>query len=710
MKRDLTIVVTAHNEGLVAHKTMLSIFRAIKACPEDIKTHILVSLDRPDQATKEYFSRYNQDASITVLTVDFGGLSESRNNAAKVADSNYLTFIDADDLMSENWLHEGYKLARADNMCIVHPEYSITFGDDNLVWRKRDSRGDDFDKLCFIDNNLWDSPSMAPRKIYLDQPYFPNGSGFGYEDKQFHAETLATGIKHKVAPQTILFVRRKISGSMLRQSLSNLAVTAPTTLLDYDSIRRIAPVQTNSSAPIRKNSRVTHYAKSIAKKTHTYAKRYEQYNRFVEPIKQKYIQQRDSGIYSKFPDWLLAEWRAIHLIDNSIFPSKSLLESIPFYNSENTLPGQQYVELIQSFSNKPDTLFFVPWLIKGGADMLFINYSNELSKTHPDWHIAMLQTEDKDSLWKDQLAGDVDFINLFNMFLPLDYDTRLRLLATLITQNGIKRIIIGNSQLAYDFVSKYQTLIKRLDIAIYCYAFGEEFDDEGRLWGHIHTGIPKIYPVIHRVITDNKNTVDKLEREYGFNPNKFAVHYQPTALTTKPPIENNNKPLKILWASRVCKQKRPDILKAVAKKLNPKEYEIHAYGQLEEDFTEEFFNNTSISYKGAFNGMGSLPTSDYDIYLYTSEGDGVPNVLQEITASGLPIVASNVGGIREFIITNKTGALIDDHNNIDSYVDAISRLQDPNLRKDLVIGAQSLLNKQFSRSAWQKSILNDFDK
>ena len=108
--------------------------------------------------------------------------------------------------------------------------------------------------------------------------------------------------------------------------------------------------------------------------------------------------------------------------------------------------------------------------------------------------------------------------------------------------------------------------------------------------------------------------------------------------------------------------------------------------------------------------MKNLPTDKYDIFLYTSEGDGVPNILQEITASGLPIIASNVGGIREFIMTNKTGYLIEDHNDIDAYVTAITTLADAKLRKKLVNGAQKLLATQFSHDTWHKAIARDFDK
>lgn len=714
---DLSIIITAHNEGLIAHKTMLSLLEASKKLDaENVSYEFIISIDNGTNDTIQYFERYQSKPNFKILQVSFKDLSASRNNAIGESKGEVISFLDADDLVSSGWLLAGYQIA-AKEYSVIHPAYSITFGDDNLIWQKVSS-GDVIDNtLCLIDNNLWDSPCIARRDIFADHTYTPNGNGFGFEDKHFNCETLADGIPHLIAPRTILFVRRKITGSMLTQAVSDRVTLAPTRLLAYDQIAALDI--TSYTNQVAQQPAPLHHklltasaieAKLVAKKIHNHAKRYELYTRTIKPLREKRQAHLLAGLKEKYPDWMIEEWRQIHRIDNTIFPSKELLKYLPWYNSQNILPGIKYTQLIQSFSRQPDTLMFVPHLIKGGADMLFINYPNELAKLHPEWHIAALQTEAKESVWRDKLSKDIDFVDIFKLFQDLDIDTQYRLLATLVTQNHIKRIIIGNSQLAYDFVSKYQTLIKRLDVAIYCFAFGEEFDEEGRLWGHIHTGIPRIYPVVHRIITDNQNTVNKLEHEYAFGRSKFRVHYQPTTVTVRDPVVRDHKPLKILWASRVCKQKRPDILKKVSNLLDPTEFTFDAYGQLEEGLTSDYFSNSHVTYRGAFNGITTLPTNQYDVFLYTSEGDGVPNVLQEMTASGLPIVASNVGGIREFVITDKTGILIEDHNNIEDYAAAITELRNTTRRRKLVDGAQHLLETQFSRETWLKNIKTDFDK
>ncbi|MNQ67403.1 putative glycosyltransferase EpsJ [compost metagenome] len=207
---NLSIVITAHNEGLIAHKTMLSIFEAAdKLTAANISYEFIISIDNGTTETIEYFDRYNSKDTFTIIHAGFKDLSTSRNNAVKQARGKYITFLDADDLVSDEWLIIGYDIVKNNKNVIAHPEYSITFGDDNLMWQKRDSANTIRDTLCLVDNNLWDSPCMTLRETLLQYPYHPNGKGFGYEDKHFNCQTLAAGLLHVVAPKTLLFVRRK---------------------------------------------------------------------------------------------------------------------------------------------------------------------------------------------------------------------------------------------------------------------------------------------------------------------------------------------------------------------------------------------------------------------------------------------------------------------------------------------------------------------
>jgi glycosyltransferase involved in cell wall biosynthesis len=58
---------------------------------------------------------------------------------------------------------------------------------------------------------------------------------------------------------------------------------------------------------------------------------------------------------------------------------------------------------------------------------------------------------------------------------------------------------------------------------------------------------------------------------------------------------------------------------------------------------------SNVTLHGAYAGFDSLPWRDASVLLYTSEWDGLPNVLLEAAARGMPIVAPAVGGIPELL-------------------------------------------------------------
>ena len=98
----LSIIITAHREGLVAHKTMKSVERAVKKIEEaSISYEVIVSIDRGDDQTIDYFNNYT-GLPIHIYQWDHGDLSSSRNSAIKKAHGQFVSFIDADDLRRTN--------------------------------------------------------------------------------------------------------------------------------------------------------------------------------------------------------------------------------------------------------------------------------------------------------------------------------------------------------------------------------------------------------------------------------------------------------------------------------------------------------------------------------------------------------------------------------------------------------------------------------
>jgi glycosyltransferase involved in cell wall biosynthesis len=78
------------------------------------------------------------------------------------------------------------------------------------------------------------------------------------------------------------------------------------------------------------------------------------------------------------------------------------------------------------------------------------------------------------------------------------------------------------------------------------------------------------------------------------------------------------------------------------------------------------------------------------------ETEGLGVVLLEAMACGLPVIASNVGGIPDIIKDGETGLLVR-QKDARSLSDQIIRLlSDDNLRKEVLINGQNLIKAEFS--------------
>ncbi|MNT34522.1 Capsular glucan synthase [compost metagenome] len=112
----------------------------------------------------------------------------------------------------------------------------------------------------------------------------------------------------------------------------------------------------------------------------------------------------------------------------------------------------------------------------------------------------------------------------------------------------------------------------------------------------------------------------------------------------------------------------------------------------------------NVRLQGRYDSFDALARrGHHSMLLYTSRYDGLPNVLLEASAAGLPIVAADVGGIAEFL-HGKTGYLVRSDAKAGEFVAAIkSLLGNPAEAERRAARARELLLHRHSWSAFKQA-------
>ncbi len=152
------------------------------------------------------------------------------------------------------------------------------------------------------------------------------------------------------------------------------------------------------------------------------------------------------------------------------------------------------------------------------------------------------------------------------------------------------------------------------------------------------------------VLTTNKTTQKFLKNNFGIKSN-FIYGGINTDLFY--PAKKKNRRVKVLFVGRMIPSKGPQFLYRIAKQTPSTDFVFAGHGQLVDEFKQKVKRDRlknvkvlgSVSRKEVANLMKKA-----DILVHPSiHNEGFPNVLTEAAASGLAVIATDVGGVREII-------------------------------------------------------------
>jgi glycosyltransferase involved in cell wall biosynthesis len=239
---DISIIITAHAEGVIAGPTIRSVLLAMEhLSSEGVLFECIVGLDRPTETTSLMFS----DPSLngwTIINLDYGDPFLVRNHLGRKANGEFIAFVDGDDLVSFNWFFRAVQKLREAQVkgerIIAHPELNWIFDKQNGVSVKV---GQDDDLFCphhFYFENYYDMMAVYPRSLLDEVPYSCRDveRGYGFQDWQWNLETIQRGWKHIVVEDTAIFKRRRW-GSISEINKKREAVCRFVDVLAIDNIR-----------------------------------------------------------------------------------------------------------------------------------------------------------------------------------------------------------------------------------------------------------------------------------------------------------------------------------------------------------------------------------------------------------------------------------------------------------------------------------------
>lgn len=322
----------------------------------------------------------------------------------------------------------------------------------------------------------------------------------------------------------------------------------------------------------------------------------------------------------------------------------------PIYRTD---AGKAFVALRRQLPSELDTLFLVPWLTRGGADLGTLHYVRACVEEFGH-SVAVIATEPQPSPWASRLPDNVPFIEAGHVLAGLDSlrSEQIAVLGRLLLQARPKRIHIVNSRLGWQVVQRHAGALRgfaRLHASLFC----DEYDAGGFAVGLAVDYLRDTASSLDSVICDNARIPEQWVRTHGVNPALFKVVHFPVERPTSPVHAGSQSVTRprLLWASRLTRQKRPDILLEIARRLPEVDIDVHGVTADVHGFPlmSALRRQPNIHLNGPFQGVGEVAGRQHSAFLYTTEWDGLPNVLLEASALGLPIIAPDVGGISDLL-------------------------------------------------------------
>ena len=323
----------------------------------------------------------------------------------------------------------------------------------------------------------------------------------------------------------------------------------------------------------------------------------------------------------------------------------------------------------------------IPCCRLSGAARTAANLATELAAIYGPEELVILRTDLSDLQFPEWFPTGSRHVDFATASSGLKADDRERLMVEFIRSLRPAAVFNVNSRLFWDSMRPYGKALAS-SMALYTYLFCNDKNIYGEWGGYPARYFYRYFDIFRAVITDSKYLAEELRTCFQIPPEQMnklvaldAPMRNPRQLVRSPEM-NEKRRAQIFWGGRFDRQKRLDVVFALASRFPEIDFRLWGEPVLDKDYLN-YKRPDNVILEGVYKDFNDVPLERCDLWLHTSEWDGVPTLLIDVAATGVPLVGSVAGGCGEVLVEGLCHRIAD-VEDVDAFERAIRTvLADP---------------------------------
>jgi glycosyltransferase involved in cell wall biosynthesis len=326
----------------------------------------------------------------------------------------------------------------------------------------------------------------------------------------------------------------------------------------------------------------------------------------------------------------------------------------------------------------------VPWIVHGGVDRGIVDFVQAARRLAPALRLYVITTVSAKMTWADRVLPHVDGVFSLADRAGENGDEAF---CDLLDRLGASALLIANSAAAYDALPTLRTRKQAVRVVAQLHSF--QIDRKtGKAFGYPVYAPSRYNNLIDAYATISQTVTDRLTREYYVSPAKawtvplgIDVDWYAQARTTR---FQPGRPATVLWLGRLSEEKDPLMFVRVAAAWKARHgaararFVIVGGGELEAEVRAACVD-AGVADVLSVAGATDVPLGFYraaDCLMLTSRYEGIPIVLYEAMAAGLPVITTTRDTSIPDVVSEDEAFFVRDQKDVSEYVRALERLLD----------------------------------